>query len=169
VRIRIAAVPFLHARSPLVPLAAAAVALVLAAAPAEAKRSVKIVGWTTQPGANAPQVKDGGTIRQCLDTGGGQRSLYVIYRGKGIAKKTRVGAAVWGGPAQAGFSAEPANADVDKAGFKWPVGSRKSYTTRYGFSFAKGPFGPQNINGAWNAKVLVKGKVARRGSVTVAC
>ena len=43
------------------------------------------------------------------------------------------------------------------------------YTERYGFSFAKGPFGPQDINGVWNAKVLVKGKVVRRGKVTVAC
>lgn len=56
-----------------------------------------------------------------------------------------------------------------KAAYRWPVGSRKSYTTHYGFSFAVGPFGPQDINGAWNAKVLVKGKVARRGNVTVAC
>jgi hypothetical protein len=162
-------VALLHARSPLAPLAAAVATLAFAAAPADAKVSVKIVGWTTQPASDTPQVKNGGTIRQCLDTGNGQRSLYVIYRGKGIAKKTRVGAAVWGGPPQAGSSAEPANADVAKAAFKWPVGSRKSYTTRYGFSFAKGPFGPQDINGAWNAKVLVKGKVARRGSVTVAC
>jgi len=155
--------------SPLATLAAAAVALAFTAAPADAKRSVKILGWSTQPIGTTPQVKDGGKIRQCMDTGNGQRSLYVIFRGKGIAKKTRVGAAVWGGPPQAGSSAEPADADVAKNAFKWPVGSKKSYTTRYGFSFAKGPFGPQDINGAWNAKILVKGKVVRRGSVTVAC
>lgn len=147
----------------------AAALLVLAAAPAEAKRSIKILGWTTQPVSTSPQAKNGGTIRQCLDTGNGQRSLYMIYRGKGIAKKTRVAAAVWGGPPQAGMTQEPANADVAKTSYKWPVGSKKSYTTTWGFSFAKGPFGPQDINGAWNAKVLVKGKVARRGNVTVAC
>jgi hypothetical protein len=153
----------------LAPLAAATLALAMGAAPADAKRSVKILGWTTSPIGTSPQVKNGGTIRQCMDTGNGQRSLYVIFKGKGIAKKTRVAAAVWGGPAQAGMTTEPANADVAKTAFKWPVGSKKSYTTRYGFSFAKGPFGPQDINGAWNAKVLVKGKVARRGNVTVAC
>ena len=161
--------PRLHAKSAFAALASATVALAIATAPAHAKVSVKILGWTTQAGGTTPQVKNGGTIRQCLDTGNGQRSLYAIFRGKGIAKKTRVGAAIWGGPPQAGSSAEPANADVAKTAFKWPVGAKKSYTTRYGFSFGKGPFGPQDINGAWNAKVLVKGKVARRGSVTVAC
>src|SRR4051812_13649979 len=160
--------PFPQAKSALALLAAAA-ALAVAAAPADAKPSVKIIGWTTQPLGTTPQVNNGGTIRQCMDTGNGQRSLYVVFRGKGIAKKTRVGAAVWGGPPQAGSSQEPSDADVAKAAFKWPVGSKKSYTTRYGFSFAEGPFGPQNINGAWNAKVLVKGKVARRGNVTVVC
>jgi hypothetical protein len=161
-------VQFAHARSVVAPLAAVVVALAFAA-PAGAKPRIKILGWTTQAIGNAPQVKNGGKIQQCMDMGNGQRSLFVIYRGKGIAKKARVGATVWGGPAQTGFSEEPANADVAKAAFKWPVGSKKSYTTRYGFSFAQGPFGPQDTNGVWNAKVLVKGKVARRGSVTVAC
>ena len=147
----------------------AAVALAAAAAPAEAKPTVKILGWTTQPGSYSPQVKNNGTIRQCLDTGNGQRSLYVIYKGKGIKKQIKVGAGVWGGPPNAGFTTEPTNADVMKTASKWPVGEKKSFTTRYGFSFAKGPFGPQQIDGVWNAKVVIKSKVVARGKVTVSC
>jgi hypothetical protein len=138
---------------------------------ADAKVKVKILGWTTQPATDSPQVKNGGTIKQCLDVGDGQRSLYVIYKGRGISKGTKVAAAIWGGPPSGGpFAAtEPSNAEAAKFSYKWPVGSKKSSVQRWGFSAAKGPFGPQNINGAWHAKVLVKGKVAKRGSVTVAC
>ena len=141
----------------------------LVPAAADAKQTVTIVGWTTAPIGDTPQVKNKKTIEQCLDTGNGQRSLYVIYRGKGIDKNRKVGAAVWGGPPNAGFTAEPSTADVTKAAFKWPVGPKRSFTTRYGFSFAKGPFGPQDINGVWNAKIVIKGKVVARATVTVAC
>ncbi len=131
--------------------------------------SVGITGWSTAPLGTTPQVKNGKTIDNCLDTGNGQRSLYAIVKGKGIPKKTKVAIAVWGGPPNAGMTAEPADAEVAKTAFKWPVATKKSYTTQYGFSFANGPFGPQDINGLWNVKVLVKGKVVRRGNVTVAC
>ena len=56
-----------------------------------------------------------------------------------------------------------------KSALKWPVNEKKSFNSRYGFSFAKGPFGPQQINGVWNAKVVIKQKVVARGKVTVAC
>lgn len=139
------------------------------AAGAQAKIKVTILGWTTQAGGTSPQVKNGKTIDNCLDMGNGQRSLYVIYKGKGIKKQIKVGAGVWGGPPSAGFAAEPSNADVMKTALKWPVNEKKSFTSRYGFSFAKGPFGPQQINGVWNAKIVIKQKVVARGTVTVAC
>ncbi len=139
------------------------------AAGAQAKVKVTILGWTTQAGATSPQVKNGATITNCLDMGNGQRSLYVIYKGKGIKKQIKVGAGVWGGPPNAGFTTEPTNAEVMKGASKWPVNEKKSFTTRWGFSFAKGPFGPQQIDGVWNAKVVIKSKVVARGKVTVAC
>ncbi|MDX6582893.1 MAG: hypothetical protein QOI10_2077 [Solirubrobacterales bacterium] len=148
-------------------IAALAATLALVAAPAEAKPKVSVLGWTTQAGSSSPQVKNKETIEQCFDSGLGQRNLYVVVRGKGIAKGTKVGIGVWGGPPSAGFSEEPSDADVKKGAFKWP--SNNSYTTSYGYSFATGPFGPTNIDGEWNAKVLVKGKQAAKGQVTVAC
>ena len=81
----------------------------------------------------------------------------------------KVGAGVWGGLPNAGFTTEPTNAEVMKGASKWPVNEKKSFTTRYGFSFAKGPFGPQQIDGVWNAKIVIKSKVVARGKVTVSC
>ena len=152
-------------------LAAAPLAALLLGpvAAAEAKITVSVLGWTTQPLGASPQVKNAKTIDNCLDMGNGQRSLYAVYKGKGIKKGIKVGAAVWGGPPNAGSTSEPSNAVVMKNAAKWPVGEKRSFTTRYGFSFAKGPFGPQNINGVWNAKVVIKSKVVARGTVTVAC
>ena len=132
---------------------------------AHAKVKVSVLGWTTQAASMSPQVKNNKTIDNCLDMGNGQRSLYVIYKGKGI----KVGVGMWGGPPTAGFAAEPTDADVMKAAFKWPVGEKKSLIQPYGYSFAKGPFGPQQINGVWNAKILIKKKVVARGTVTLAC
>ena len=146
--------------------------LLLAAGPAQARKpkpSLAILGWTTEPIGTTPQVKNGGTIDTCVDTANGQRNLFAVYKGKGIPKKTKVGVAVWGGPSNAGMTEEPSDADVVKKAFGWPVGPKKSYTSRYGFSFAKGPFGPQNINGPWNAKITLKNKVVKRSTVTVAC
>jgi hypothetical protein len=136
---------------------------------AEAKVKVTVLGWTTQAGSTTPQVKNNGTIDTCLDMGNGQRSLYVVYKGKGIKKNIKVGVGVWGGPPNAGFQTEPTDADVMKLAFKWPVNEKKSFTSRYGYSFAVGPFGPQQITGVWNAKILIKKKVVARGKVTVAC
>ena len=136
---------------------------------AEAKIKVTVLGWTTQAGSTTAQVKNNGTIDTCLDMGNGQRSLYVIYKGKGIKKNIKVGVGVWGGPPNAGFATEPTDADVMKGAFKWPVNEKKSFTSRYGYSFATGPFGPQQITGVWNAKILIKKKVVARGKVTIAC
>jgi hypothetical protein len=144
-------------------------AVLLPAGAAHAKVRVSVLGWTTAPLATTPQVKNNGTIDQCLDTGSGQRSLYVIYRGRGIAKRAKVGVGVWGGPMQAGFTAEPTDADVIKAAFRWPVSEKRTSIQPYGFSFAKGPFGPQQITGVWQAKVIVAKKVVARGKVTIAC
>ena len=146
-----------------------AVGVLAPVAGAEAKIKVSVLGWTTQALGTSPQAKNDATIDTCLDTGNGQRSLYVVYKGKGVKKGIKVGVGVWGGPPNAGFEAEPSNADVMKTASKWPVNEKKSFTTRYGFSFAKGPFGPQQINGVWNAKIVIKQKVVARGKVTIAC
>lgn len=145
------------------------VGLLGSAAGAQAKVKVTVLGWTMQPIGTSPQVKNGKTIDTCLEMGNGQRSLYAVYKGTGIKKGIKVGVAVWGGPSNAGLTTEPSNAEVMKRAGKWPVGEKKSFTTRYGFSFAKGPFGPQQIDGVWNAKVVIKSKVVARGKVTVAC
>lgn len=143
--------------------------LVIPVTGAQAKVRVSVLGWTTQGGSTSPQVKNNATIEQCLDAGNGQRSLRVVFRGRGIAKRTKVGVGVWGGPPNAGFAAEPTDAEVIKNAFRWPVGETKTSIQPYGFSFAKGPFGPQQINGEWRVKIIVKQKVVARGKVTVAC
>ena len=79
--------------------------------------------------------------------GNGQRSLYVIYRGRGIVRRTKVGVGLWGGSPRAGFTTEPADAEVIAGAFRWPVAEKKTLIQPYGYSFAKGPFGPQDING----------------------
>ena len=143
--------------------------VLLSATAADAQPKVKVLGWTTQAGSSAPQVRNKQTINQCLDMGTGQRTLHAIVTGKKIDKGTKVGIGIWGGPSSAGFSEEPSDADVKKSAFKWPADSSDSYSTSYGFSFAAGPFGPINIDGEWHAKVLVKGKQVAKGQVTVAC
>jgi hypothetical protein len=158
------------ARRRLVPVAVLlAGALLLPPAAAQAKVRVSILGWTTQAASSSPQVRDGKTISSCLDMGNGQRSLYVIYRGRGIVRRTKVGVGLWGGSPRAGFTAEPPDAEVMANAFRWPVNEKKTLIRPYGYSFAKGPFGPQDISGQWQAKVIVGKKVVARGSVTVAC
>jgi len=144
-------------------------ALLLSAATADAKPQMKVLGWTTQAGSNAPQVRNKQTINQCLDMGTGQRTLDVVFAGKKIKKGTKVGIGVWGGPPAAGFSEKPSDADIKHNAFPWPVDSFDSYGSAYGFSFAAGPFGPINIDGVWHARILVKGKQVAKGQVTVAC
>lgn len=141
----------------------------VAAPAAEAKVTMTVLGWTTAPIGDTPEVKNRKTITVCNDTGNGQRGLRVVYRGKGITKSTKVGIGLWGGPRNAGMSEEPSTATVMKSAFRWPVPPSKSFTQGYGFSFAKGPFGPIDINGEWNAKIVIKSKVVARGTVTVAC
>ncbi len=150
-------------------LAITVLLVVFAGAQAEAKPRVKVLGWTTQAGSSAPQVRNKQTINRCLDAGTGQRTLHAIVTGKRIAKGTKVGIGIWGGPSSAGFGEQPSDADVKRNAFKWPVDSNDSYSTSYGFSFAPGPFGPMQINGEWHAKVLIKGKQVAKGRVTVAC
>lgn len=147
----------------------AIVALAIPVASAEAKPKVKALGWTTQAGSNSPQVKNKETIDQCFDMGTGQRTLTFVFSGTKIDKGTKVGVGVWGGPTNAGYSAEPTDADVKKNALKWPVKPDEAYAASYGYSFAAGPFGPINIDGEWHAKILVKGKQVAKGQVTVAC
>jgi hypothetical protein len=150
-------------------VALVAALLLLPVASAQAKPKVKALGWTTQAGSNSPQVRNKETIDQCFDMGTGQRTLTFIFSGTKIAKGTKVGVGVWGGPTNAGYSAEPTDADVKQSAFKWPVDTRESYAASYGYSFAAGPFGPINIDGEWHAKVLIKGRQVTKGQVTVAC
>jgi hypothetical protein len=132
---------------------------------------VKILGFTTFPrlGIPAIQAKPGKTITQCYEYGNGQRDVNVVWQGWGIAKGTKMGIALWGGPYSTGFTTEPTNADTMKAGFAWSHKKKDKVRSPYGYSFASGPFGPQSIDGTWTAKILIKGKVVARRKVTIAC
>lgn len=143
--------------------------LSVCAATADAKPKLKVIGWTTQAGTTAPQVRNKQTINQCLDMGTGQRTLDVIFGGKGIKKDAKVGVGVWGGPVDAGYSEKPTNAAIMQTAFAWPVGPTENFQTAFGYGIPAGPFGPTNIDGAWHAKILVKGKQVAKGRVTVAC
>jgi hypothetical protein len=72
---------------PVAALLATAICLLVPITGAQAKVKVTILGWTTQAGATSPQVRDGETIKTCLDMGNGQRSLYGVYEGR--ASRTR--------------------------------------------------------------------------------
>jgi hypothetical protein len=154
-------------------VAAALVASTLApTSPAPAKTpkpKLRILGFTTDPLSLTPQASNGETLSTCVESGSGQRTVRAIYKGKGIKKGRRVGVALWGPPQVTGITEEPTDADTQKDGFKWPVPAKRSYTGPYGMSFANGPFGPQQIDGVWNAKVVLKGKAVARASVTIAC
>lgn len=133
---------------------------------------VKILGFTTftRLGIPAIQAKPGKTITECYEGYNGQREVNFVWQGWGIAKGTKMGIALWGGPPSAGSSVEPSNADTMKDnGFKWTHKKAEKVQTPYGFSFAGGPFGPQSIDGEWTAKVLIAGKVAVKRKVTIAC
>ena len=123
-------------------LAATLVACGLLASPAQAKVKVSVLGWTTQAGSSSPQVANAKTIGSCLDMGNGQRTLRVVYKGKGIKKSIKVGVGVWGGPPTAGFATEPSNADVMKGAFKWPVGEKKSLVQALRLQLRQGPVRP---------------------------
>ncbi|MGB2696110.1 MAG: hypothetical protein WBD55_13115 [Dehalococcoidia bacterium] len=157
-----------------------ALALVVpSAATAKAKRpktpekpQVKILGFTTyvRVGIPAIQAKPGKTITQCYEGYNGQREVNVVWQGWGIPKGTKMGIALWGGPPSAGSPTEPSDADTMKNnGFKWSHKKSEKVQVPYGYTFAGGPFGPQQIDGDWFVKVLIKGKAVVRKKVTIAC
>ncbi len=144
----------------------------LAKAKKPAGPRVKILGFSTFPRVGIPsiQAKPGKKITQCYNGYGGQREINAVWQGKGIAKRTKMGVALWGGGFNSPFQSEPSNEDVMKDnGFKWKYRASKVHQEAYGFSFAGGPFGPQSIDGTWTFKVLLKGKVAARKKVVVEC
>jgi hypothetical protein len=164
----------------LAPALAVALAATLAPALATAKSKpkvprtpqVKIVGFSTYPRLGIPpiQAKPGKTITACQDGYNGQREVNVVWQGWGIPKGTKMGIALWGGPYDTGMTAEPTDADTMKTnGFKWSHRKQDKVQSPYGFTFAGGPYGPQDIDGTWTAKVLIKGKVVARKQVTIAC
>lgn len=154
-------------------LATLPLALLPAAAPAASRPQVRILGFTTQVPLGVPSVeaKPGTTFTACAaPRGGGMRDLYVIYEGRGIAKGTKVGAALWGPPRNpAGVEAEPPVAETMRRGYRWPVRAEQSKRQVFGYGFAQGPFGPVSIDGRWTASVVVAGKTVARKSVTIAC
>ncbi len=157
-------------------IAALAAALAAATLPAAAlavpRPQVRILGFTTYTRIGIPQVqaKPGATIRECFTRGDGEREMNVVYSGRGISKGTKVGVALWG-PPRNGWApeAEPTVAEIMRSAFRWPVPAGRSKTLAWGYLFAKGPFGPAQIDGRWSASVVVAGRVVVRKSVTVAC
>lgn len=153
-------------------LISAASAATPAAALAVSRPQVRILGFTTFTRIGIPEVqaKPGRTIRGCFTRSGGEREVNVVYSGRGIAKGTKVGVAIWG-PPRNGWApeAEPTDAETMRGAFRWPVPVGRSKTLAWGYAFAKGPFGPAQIDGVWSAKVVVAGRTAVRRSVTIAC
>lgn len=142
------------------------------AAAAAARPRVRILGFTTQVPLGVPQVqgKPGTTVTDCGLRGGGMRDLYVIYSGTGIAKGTKVGAALWGPPRNpAGVEAEPPVAETMRTAYRWPVRAEQTKRQVWGYGFAQGPFGPAVIDGRWTASVVVAGRTVVRKSITIAC
>ena len=134
-------------------------------------QTVRILGFTTAPwiGGVAPQVGPGRKITTCLDSGQ-QRQIAVIFRTSGFPKTARVGVAVWGGNSgfQGTYEPKPTVSDVAKSAQPWSKASAAGGVA-YGISFAAGPYGPTNIDGVWNALVVVEGKLRASAHVTVAC
>lgn len=163
---RSCAVPLL-----LLPLA---LALPAGAVAASTTPSVKSLGWTTAPrlGDVSPQVKDKGKITACQASGNGQRDVNYVFKAR-LPRKAKIGIGLW--VTGTSFQSiapriEPSNAELMKTAGKWgKKPDTKFFQSAYGLTFAKGPFGPENINGNWFAKVVVDGKVLRRASVTIAC
>ncbi|MDO8211618.1 hypothetical protein [Conexibacter sp. CPCC 206217] len=143
----------------------------LAAARSRPRQQVRILGFTTFTRIGIPQVqaKPGRTITDCYTRGDGEREVNVVYSGRGIAKGTKVGVALWGGEPRGGYDVEPAVAEIMRSAFKWPVRAEQSRTLAYGYLFATGPFGPVRIDGRWTASIVVAGRVVVRKSVTIAC
>ncbi|HST40279.1 MAG TPA: hypothetical protein VLK58_12255 [Conexibacter sp.] len=143
-----------------------------AAAAAVSRPQVRILGFTTNAPLGVPPVqgKPGTTVTECGLRGGGMRDLYVIYSGTGIAKGTKVGAALWGPPRNpAGVEVEPSVADTMRTAYRWPVRAEQTKRQVWGYGFAQGPFGPVSIDGRWTASVVVAGRTLVRKSITIAC
>lgn len=130
-----------------------------------------MLGFSTFPrvGVLAIQARPGRALTQCYDGYNGQRELNVVWQGWGIPRGTRVAVALWGGPISTGVPNEPTDAETARAGFTWRRKKEEKVQLPYGYTFAGGPFGPVSIDGTWTAKLLVKGRVLARRSVTVAC
>jgi hypothetical protein len=164
-----------------VALIAAAAALLVAPAAASAKRArvpsrpqVKIVGFSTFPRVGVPpiQARPGRTLTACYDGYNGQREVNVVWQGFGIPKGTKMGLSLWGGSSSAGSQAEIPDADAMRrgsGGFTWTHKKAEKVQVPYGYTFAGGPFGPVDIDGAWSVKILIAGRVVVRKQVTVAC
>jgi hypothetical protein len=162
-------------------VAAAGAALLVAPAAASAKRArvpsrpqVKVVGFSTFPRVGIPQIqaRPGRTLTACYDGYNGQREVNVVWQGWGIPKGTRMGLAFWGGSYNLGTNVETPDADAMRpgtGGFKWTHKKAEKVQVPYGYTFAGGPFGPLSIDGTWNVKILIAGRVVVRKQVTVAC
>lgn len=162
------------------PLALAAALAAALAPPAAAVRArarvpaspqVKVLGFTTfvRLGIPAVQARPGRTLTACYDGYNGQREVNVVWQGFGIPKGTKLGIALWGGGYNLGSSTEPSDADTMRSGFAWRYRRDQKVRQPYGFTFAGGPFGPQDIDGTWTVKILVRRRVAARREVTIAC
>lgn len=159
-------------------LAAGAALLVPATALAARARvpsrpQVKVLGFSTYPRVGIPpiQARPGGKIVDCQEYSSGQRDVNVVWQGWGIPRGTKMGLVLWGGPPSFAMPETP-DADAMKpsrGGFTWRRRREEKVQAPYGFSFARGPFGPQSIDGTWTVKILVQGRVLARKSVTIAC
>jgi hypothetical protein len=156
---------------------AAVAALALAPATAGARHvsvprrpQVKVLGFTTFPRVGVPpvQARPGRTLSDCYDGYNGQREVNVVWQGFGIPKGTKMGIALWGGPPDLAL-AEPSDADTMRAGFAWTHKRSQKVQLPYGYTFGDTGFGPQSVDGTWTVKILVKGRVAVRRQVTIAC
>ncbi len=153
-------------------LTAATAAALPASAAALSRPRVRILGFTTFTRIGIPelQARPGRTIRGCFTRTTGEREVNVVYSGRGIEKGTKVGVAIWG-PPRNGWApeAEPTDAETMRGAFRWPVPAGREKKLAWGYTFAKGPFGPAQIDGRWFAKVVVAGRAVVRKSVTIAC
>ena len=134
-------------------------------------KKVQILGFTNSqwyPGV-PPQVKSGGKITTCLDSAG-QRQIAVIFRVTGYPKSARINVGLWGGNGGSQGTSEPKPTLASLVKGAKPRSAASAPTGAVtAISYGKGPNGPVNIDGRWNASVVVDGKVRATGHVTVAC
>jgi hypothetical protein len=162
-------------RSPLALSLLAVLALPSAAlAKASSTPDVKNVGWTTAQRTSgvAAQAKDKGKITSCFAGGNGQNEVNYIFKAR-LPRTAKIGIGLWvvgGNRSLAASDVEPTNAEVAKTASKWGFKTPTKYVQQvFGNSFARGPFGPVQVDGQWFAKVVVNGKLMRKSSVTITC